>query len=183
MNLDFLDVLSQRAQENVGTVRTERTGNIHASLSVPNPVLAVENYENQIPSDGGGSQWFPGGSQVELTRKTNLPADVPKVLKEKEQVCTEWVRFQVSSWLDARCTCSRRAWAAEKFLYSDYAAWCCQCHQPPIPRKLLCVVLNKLFDRDGDGWHGLCLAVDLMATKELGSQPMYPMAQATKRTQ
>ncbi len=168
MNLDFLDVLSQPTQETVGTARTVRTDSIHATLPVPNAVLAVENHENQMPRSpvgaGDGAQWFPSGSQTLGTETPNLLADVPEVPKvpnEGEQLCTERARVQVSRWMAARCMQSRRVWAAEKFLYRDYTAWCQQYHQSPFPRELFCAMLNKLFQREENGWQGVCLATDV----------------------
>jgi len=110
MNLDFLDVLSQPIRETVGTARTVRTDRIHASLPVPNPVLAVGNRENQAPGspvgEGNGSQWFPPGSRALGTEMANLFAVVPKVPRvpnENEQVYTERATVQVSRWMATRC--------------------------------------------------------------------------------
>lgn len=72
----------------------------------------------------------------------------------------EAARQQVACWFDARCAHSRRVWSSEKFLYRDYATWCQMSKQTPSSRELFCAIMDEIFQRDVDGWQGLCLAVD-----------------------
>ena len=197
MNLDFLDVLSQPTQERWEPVGTLGTNSIHAGSSVPNADPAIGNTGNNIsvPTDGteSCSHLFPVCSQSLGTETPNVHAavpNVPVVPNEKEQVCqdadadslagAELVKVQVCRWLGARCTRSGRAWGADEFLYRDYLGWCRGQNQTPGSPKQVAAILNESFQRDGNGWQGLCLAVDFAASRGLGSKPMHPSRLATE---
>ena len=81
--------------------------------------------------------------------------EVLEVLRQRQETARE----HVSRWMGMRCTQSHLAWGAEKFLYQDFAAWCQQ-HNAAPNRALFCAILNESFERDENGWRGLCLAVD-----------------------
>lgn len=85
--------------------------------------------------------------------------EVLRVLQVRRDTATR----QVSRWLGARCLRSQRAWAAEKFLYRDYLAWCGCYRQAPCPRRLFGDVLSESFQRDEEGWQGVCLAEDFIS--------------------
>lgn len=203
MNLDFLNVLSQPTQERwepVGTLGTLGTSSIHEGSSVPNADPAIGNTGNKIPVPHAGagacSQLFPVCSQSLGTETPNVHAavpNVPVVPNEKEHVYqdadadslaeAELVTVQVSRWLGARCTRSGRAWGAEEFLYRDYQGWCRGQNQTPASPKQVAVILDESFQRDGNGWQGLCLAVDFAASKPRGGGPRDPLRLATETTQ
>jgi hypothetical protein len=82
--------------------------------------------------------------------------EVLQVLRLRQETAKQ----HVSRWMEMRCTQSHLAWGAEKFLYQDFAAWCQQHNAAPNSRGLFCAILNESFDRDENGWRGLCLAVD-----------------------
>jgi hypothetical protein len=196
MNLDFLDVLSLPIQKTAGTLGTAGTASIDAGLPGSHAVLPVGNLGNQMPGsvagDDDGSHQFPSGSPVPAAEKPCIYAAVPNVPTvpiENKQVCgakevtgPEMAR-QVGRWLAARCTRSRRGWGAEKFLYRDFRDWCQQSGQTAIPREHFAGILNESFERDMDGWQGLCLAVDFAASNGFGSKPISSLRLATERIQ
>jgi hypothetical protein len=200
MNLDFLDVLSQPKQKHREQAGTAGTGRIHAGLSVPSVVPAIGNSGNKISVPTAGtrtcSHLFPVCSQSLGTERPNVYAAVPAVPgvpNEKQQPCKnsdgdspaegDLVEVQVSRWLGARCTRSRLAWGAEEFLYRDYLGWCQKHNQAPGSLEQLAVILDESFQREGNGWQGLCLAVDFAASKPRGRGPTDPLRLATETTQ
>jgi len=191
MNLDFLDVLSQPKQKHREQAGTAGTGRIHAGLSVPSVVPAIGNSGNKISVPTAGtrtcSHLFPVCSQSLGTERPNVYAAVPAVPgvpNKKEQVFqdadadslaeAELVTVQVFRWLGARCTRSGRAWGAEEFLYRDYLGWCRGHNQTPGSLKQVAALLDEFFQRDGNGWQRLCLAVDFAAGKPRGGGPTDP---------
>ena len=176
MNLDFLDVLSQPNQKHREQVGTAGTSSIHAGPSVPSDVPASGNSGNKtsVPTAGTAtrSHLFPACSQSLGTERTNVDAAVPAVPgvpDENVPVCNaetdtlidcKTARPQVSRWLDARCAKSQRAWGSEKSFYHDYRAWCQTHNQRPCSQELFCTILNEWFQRDAEGWQGLCVAPD-----------------------
>jgi hypothetical protein len=76
-------------------------------------------------------------------------------------------RILVLRWLRARCTQSWQAWGSEKSLWRDYCVWCEQHKQPACRRELFCETMNESFDREDDGWQGVVLAIDFLATKQI----------------
>jgi len=200
MNLDFLDVLAKPMQKTMGTVGTTGTRGSHAGLSVPEAVYEDGNNGNKLLGPAAGadacSQVFPTCSQALGTEIPNVCATVPNVPcvpRENEQACNdadagsrvrkEAAAIQLPRWLRARCISSRQAWGSEKFLYSDYSAWCQQYHQASCSQALFSTILSESFQRDGNGWQGLCLAVDFAAGKAIVSKPICPLPLATTRVQ
>ena len=113
---------------------------------------------------------FPVCSQGLGTETPNVHAAVPNlpvVPNEKEQVFqdadagsmaeAELVKVEVSRWLGARCTRSGRAWGAEEFLYRDYLGWCRGQNQTPGSPEQVAALLDESFQREENGWQGLCL--------------------------
>jgi hypothetical protein len=89
----------------------------------------------------------------------------------------ESAKRRLSRWVAAHCALTRnpaKVWGSEESLSRDYAAWCEQYEEVRCSRDLFNIILDESFPRAGRGWRGLCLAVDFMASKELGSKPMYP---------
>jgi len=72
----------------------------------------------------------------------------------------------------------RRAWGAEEFLYR--LGWCRGQNQTPGSPKQVAAILDESFQREGNGWQGLCLAADFAANKRLGSRPTHPLRLATE---
>jgi hypothetical protein len=185
MNLDFLNVLSQPTQETPGTLGTV---NIDAGLAGSQTILPVGNHGNQIPAPlagyDAGSQWFPSGSQVQGAEKPSIYADVPKVPPVPgDELTGPQMARQVSRWIDARCTRSLRAWAAEKFLYRDYLGWCQRSSHPAISLERFGAVLDTSFEAGMDGWQGLCLAADWAPSKGLGSKRFSPLTLTAEKIQ
>ena len=182
MNLDFLDVLSQPAQQNVGTLGTSGTSRSDAGLRVPNGVPGIGNDGNKAAFSVDVTQHcspaFPSRSQASGTGKPGIYAAVPivpAVPNLKDQVSAELdsraAEVQVAGWIVARCTRPhdpRKVWGSEKSLYGDCVAWCEQRGQTPCSREQFCGILDVLFQREMDGWQGLCLAVDWTASKGSG---------------
>ena len=182
MNLDFLDVLPQPAQENVGTLGTLGTSSIDAGPRVPNgvPIIGNDGNKRACLPDGNPtcSPVFPFRSQASGTGKPGIYAAVPivpAVPNLKDQVSAELdsraAEVQVAGWIVARCTRPndpRKVWGSEKSLYRDYVARCEQGGQIVCSRELFCSILDLLFQRAMDGWQGLCLAVDWAANKGCG---------------
>jgi len=90
--------------------------------------------------------------------------EVLRVLQGRQ----EGVKRQLSRWMAARCTSYRRTWGAEKFLYRDYVGWCQRNGQASCCRELFATILDQSFQRQDDGWQGLCLAEDTAASKSIG---------------
>jgi len=189
MNLDFLDVLAQHTQKTMGTVGTTGTSGGHTGLSVPKVVSEDGNNGNKLLGPAACadacSQVFPACSQAMGTESLNVYATVPNVPcvpRENEQACKgadadspvkkESAAIQLPRWLRTRCTRSKRAWGSEKFLYRDYIEWCQQYHQASCSQALFSTILSESFQRDGNGWQGLCLAVDFTAGKPIDSKPI-----------
>ena len=187
MNLDFLDVLSQPAQQNVGTLGTSGTSRSDAGLRVPNGVPEMGNDGNKIASAINStpicSPAFPSRSQSSGTGKPGIYAAVPivpAVPNLKDQVSAELdsraAEVQVAGWIVARCTRPhdpRKVWGSEKSLYGDCVAWCEQRGQTPCSREQFCWIVDLLFQRELDGWQGLCLAVDWAANKGFAVKPRF----------
>ena len=195
-----LDVLSQPTQKRWEQVGTLGTSSINKGSSVPNAGPASGNTGNKIsvPTDGTEtrSHLFPACSQSLVTERPNVYAavpDVPVVPNEKEQPCKnsdgdgpaegDLVKVQVSRWLGARYTRSGRAWGAEEFLYRDYLGWCRGHNQTPGSPKQVAAFLDESFQRGGNGWRGLCLAVDFAASKPWGGGPTDLLRLAKETTQ
>jgi len=187
MNLDFLDVLSQPEQKHREQVGTEGTGSVLAPLSVPGTSPATGNRGNKIPAPTANAETcshvLPVYSQSVGTGRPNVDAPVPGVPgvpSENGQVRNaetgvlaeqETVKTQVLSWVGARCAWSPFVWGSEESLYQDYREWCQDCSQPPCPRELFCTILSEWFQRDAEGWQGLCLAVDLETSRTRHARP------------
>jgi hypothetical protein len=186
MNLDFLKVLSQPEQKHREQVGTAGTGCIHAGPSVPSAVPASGNSGNKIPVTTAGTETgphlFPVCSQGFGREGPNVYAAVPPVPgvpNENVQVCnaetdgpadSKTARSQVSRWLDARCAKSQHAWGSEKSLNNDYRTWCQNYNRLPYSLELFRTILNEWFQRDAEGWQGLCLAVDFARSEGTGSK-------------
>ena len=125
MNLDFLDVLSQPAQENVGTMGTLGASSIDAGFRVPTGIAAIGN--NGEPSSflrrcHPNVLTLPPRSQSPGTGKSMFSSPLfplfPLFSTKKEQVCAKLdirAEVQVAGWIAARCTrpCDpRKVWAA-----------------------------------------------------------------------
>jgi hypothetical protein len=91
-------------------------------------------------------------------------AEVLQALRQRQETAKQ----EVYRWIVARCTQSRRAWCAEKFLHRDYLGWCQRNGQAPCSRELFGTILDQSFHREADGWQGLCLAEDFAASKGVG---------------
>jgi hypothetical protein len=90
---------------------------------------------------------------------------------------------EMSRWMATRCAVPRNSaevWGSEKPLYRDYCAWCQHNRKAAISAEQFGAILSESFERELDGWKGLCLAVDFGAGKEVGSKPMYPLPLATE---
>ena len=88
------------------------------------------------------------------------------------------VKQHISRWMAASCTVPLnpgKVWTSEKCLYRDYGAWCQSAKQTPCSRSLFCAILNECFERELDGWQGLCLALDFAAAKGTGTGNGYRM--------
>lgn len=99
--------------------------------------------------------------------------EVVEVLRGRQ----ESAKQRLSRWMAAHCALTRnpaKVWGSAEALYRDYAAWCEQCGEVRCSRDLFNIILDESFQRQGRGWQGLCLAVDLMAKRGLGSKPMHP---------
>lgn len=83
----------------------------------------------------------------------------------------EAVRQQVALWLGARCVRSQRTWGSERFLYRDYLAWSQKCATITCSRELFGAFLSESFQREQNGWRGLCLALDSAASTGCGIRP------------
>jgi hypothetical protein len=172
MKLDF-SMLSQPVETDWG----QRGHRGHAILTRGSGVpelspVASESGDNPSAPDAG-REFCPRLSpnfRVDRGRKTpsNNAAvpTVPCVPFENEQVSTgkeltgpEMAR-QVSCWIAARCVRSSRAWGGAKFLFRDFVDWCEQSGQPSASQEQFAGILNELFTPDGNGWSGVCLAVD-----------------------
>jgi hypothetical protein len=70
----------------------------------------------------------------------------------------------VRLWFEARCAQRDGIWGAEKFLWRDYKAWSEQRRQTLCSRQLFCHALNGSFTRESDGWLGIVLADDVVAS-------------------
>ena len=106
--------------------------------------------------------------------------EVLQVLRARQETS----KRQVSRWMTTRCTCpvnKQRVWVSEKSLYRDYVGWCQQHNQMPSSYYTFISIMDVFFQRDCDGWYGVCLAVD--ASKGRGSKPVYPLPLATERVQ
>jgi hypothetical protein len=73
-------------------------------------------------------------------------------------------KSQVFRWVEARCARRDDVWGAEKFLWRDYAAWSEQSRQTPCSLELFCDSLSGSFVRESDGWLGIALADDVVAS-------------------
>ncbi len=97
--------------------------------------------------------------------------EVVQVLRGRQ----ESAKRRLSRWMAAHCALTRnsaRVWGSEEFLYRDYAAWCEQYGELRCSRDLFNIILDESFQREGSGWQGLCLSVDLMPKRRLGSKPV-----------
>jgi hypothetical protein len=187
MNLDFLDVLSQPNQMHREQVGTAGTGGIHANLNVPSTSPASGNSGNKIPAPTANAETcshvFPVYSQSMGTERPNVDAAVPAVPgvpSENEQFRNaetgvlaeqETAKKQVLRWMDARCAWSQCVWGSEQSLFHNYGQWCRQNSLPPCSRELFAAVLDEPFQRELDGWQGLCLAVDFAAGRLAHAEP------------
>jgi hypothetical protein len=140
------------------------------------------------------SHVFPVGSESLGTERPNVYADVPTVPvvpNKKEQVCTGsdennpaeggLVKVQVFRWLGARCKRPERAWGAAEFLYRDYMGWCQEHTQTPGSPKQVAAILGESFQREGNGWQGLCLAADFASTEDSAVSRCIPRDRRLKR--
>jgi hypothetical protein len=89
----------------------------------------------------------------------------------------EAVRQQVALWLGARCVRSQQTWGSERFLYRDYLAWSQKCAAVTCSRELFRAILSESFQREQNGWRGLCLALDSAASTGCGIKPATEMIQ------
>jgi hypothetical protein len=176
MNLDFLGVLSQPNQKHGEQVGTTRTGGIHANLNVPGTSPPNGNSGNKIPAPTvkaeTRSHTFPVCSQSMGTERANVDEAVPVVPgvpTENGQFSNaetgvlaeqETAKKQLLRWIGARCPCSQDVWGSEKSLYHDYRHWCRKYSRAACSNELFCVILDELFQRELDGWQGLCVAAD-----------------------
>ena len=179
MNLDFLDVLSQPNQMHREQVGTAGTGGIHANLNVPSTSPASGNTGNKIPAPTANpetcSHVFPVCSQGLGTERPNVDAAVPAVPGVPDENVQfgnaetgvlaeqETAKKQMLRWIDARCAWSQGVWGSEESLFRDYVQWCRKNSLPPCSKELFSAVLDESFQRELDGWQGLCLAVDVAA--------------------
>jgi hypothetical protein len=187
MNLDFLDVLSQPNQKHREQVGTAGTGGVLTRLSVPSTSPGGGNSGNKITAPTANAQTcshvFPVYSQSVGTERPNVDAAVPAVPgvpSENGQFRNaetgvlaeqETVEKQVLRWVGARCAWSPFVWGSEESLYQDHREWCQDSSQPPSPRELFSAVLDELFQRELDGWQGVCLAVDFAAGRLTHAEP------------
>jgi hypothetical protein len=90
--------------------------------------------------------------------------EVLRTLSERQAAAKQ----QMSRWMVARCTRPtnrRRAWGSEKSLFRDYLGWCQETGHAPCSGELFFAILTESFRREPDGWQGLCLTVDLAASR------------------
>jgi hypothetical protein len=71
---------------------------------------------------------------------------------------------QIFRWVGAQCVRRRDTWSSEKSLWRDYVGWCQQHKQSACPSEQFVAILNQLFRREMDGWHGIALAIDVAAS-------------------
>lgn len=90
---------------------------------------------------------------------------------------------QLSCWIAVRCSFSERVWGSEKSLYRDYIEWCQKYNRPQCPRELFGAILDNSFQRDAEGWQGLCLALDFMASIGSHNKSLNPLPLSTTRVQ
>ena len=110
------------------------------------------------------------GAPLGLFQKIGPPERKPECVPGAVELTGPEMARQVSRWMAARCVRSSRAWGAEKFLYRDYLGWCQQSSQPAISQEQFVAILDETFQRDGNGWQGLCLATDWGASEGSGRQ-------------
>jgi hypothetical protein len=90
---------------------------------------------------------------------------------------------QISRWMATRCAVPRnptKVWGSEKSLYRNYLGWCELYQRTPCCRELFGAFLDETFQREMDGWQGLCLTSDRAASKGFGGKLVYPASLATE---
>ncbi|MGA9929808.1 MAG: hypothetical protein WBQ13_02610 [Terriglobales bacterium] len=72
---------------------------------------------------------------------------------------------QIFQWVKARCARRDGAWGAEQFLWRDYEAWSQRNKvSVVVTRGQFAEMLDQFFRREMDGWQGIALVVDVVAS-------------------
>ena len=74
------------------------------------------------------------------------------------------VTAEIFRWIRARCVKRGDTWSSEKSLWRDYHDWRQQHRLSVARRERFVEILDRLFRRELDGWRGIALAIDVVAS-------------------